>query len=199
MEPRLKAQDLDERLAELGALAEPTRRSLYLYVADQPDDVGRDEAAAALGISRAQAAFHLDRLVEEGFLETSFRRLSGRSGPGAGRPSKLYRRSSRRHHLSLPPRDYELAADLLAQALEERPIGPAWSSVANVANRFGETLGAEVRAELGRRSSRDRKLAALAEALGRHGYEPFRQGPELRLGTARSTPSPKPTVSSCAA
>jgi hypothetical protein len=53
MEPRLNAQDLDERLAELGALAEPTRRSLYLYVADQPDDVGRDEAAAALGISRA--------------------------------------------------------------------------------------------------------------------------------------------------
>ena len=182
MEPRPNATELDERLAELGALAEPTRRSLYLYVAAQPADVGRDEAAAALGISRAQAAFHLDRLVEEGFLETSYRRLSGRSGPGAGRPSKLYRRSSRQHHLSLPPRDYELAADLLAQAMEETSTLPARPSVGRVARRFGEALGAAIRAGLGRRSGRERKLAALAEALARHGYQPFREGPDLRLG-----------------
>ena len=177
-----EVQSLDQRLGELGALAEPTRRALYLYVAARPDDVGRDEAAAALAISRAQAAFHLDRLVEEGFLETSFRRLSGRSGPGAGRPSKLYRPSSRQLHLSLPPRAYQLAADLLAQAMEEAPNLRARSALGQVARRFGEGFGAEIRSELGGRSSRERKLAALAEALTRHGYQPYRQGAELRLG-----------------
>ena len=181
MEPRPPA-DLDERLAQLGALAEPTRRLLYLYVAGQPDEVGRDAAAAAVGISRAQAAFHLDKLVEEGFLEATYRRLSGRRGPGAGRPSKLYRRSSRQHDLSLPPRDYELAADLLAQALEEAPGRTTRSSLHQVANRFGRGLGAEARNAVGRRPSRERSLNALADALRGHGYEPYRRGAELRLG-----------------
>ena len=182
MEPRPAPRDLGDRLAELGALAEPTRRSLYLYVAAQAHDVARDEAAAAVGIRRAQAAFHLDRLVEEGFLEASYRRLSGRSGPGAGRPSKLYRCSARQHDLSLPPRDYALAAALRAPAMEEAPTGLARSSLGQVARRFGEDLGAEIRTELGRRSSRERKLGALEEALARHGYQPYRQGAELHLG-----------------
>ena len=182
MEPRSSAEDLSERLAELGALAEPTRSALYLYVAAQPHEVGRDEAATATGVTRAQAAFHLDRLVEDGFLETSYRRLSGRSGPGAGRPSKLYRRSARQHAVSLPPRDYELAANLLAQAIDEAPNRPARSSLGRVARRFGEAVGREVSAALGRRASRERRMAALAEALGRHGYEPYRRGAELRLG-----------------
>lgn len=181
MASRPAPQDLDERLAELGTLAEPTRRALYLHVAAQSHDVGRDEAAAAIGISRAQAAFHLDRLVESGFLEASFRRLSGRSGPGAGRPSKLYRRSAREHHLSLPPRDYELAAHLLAQAMEEGRGRSAPSSLDRVARRFGEALGREVRAGLGRRASRDRTLTALADAVGRHGYQPYQTAAELRL------------------
>lgn len=182
MDSRPTPPDLDERLARLGALAEPTRRSLYLYVAAQRHDVGRDEAAAALGISRSQAAFHLDHLVEHGFLEASYRRLSGRSGPGAGRPSKLYRRSSRQHDVSLPPRDYELAAELIAQALEEALKRPAGPPLGRVARRFGEAIGAEIHAGLGHRSSRKRELAALAESLGSHGYQPYRQGAELRLG-----------------
>ena len=67
--------------------------------------MGRDDAAAALGISRELAAFHLDRLVEGGLLETEYRRLTGRTGPGAGRPAKLYRRVAGDVAVSLPPRD----------------------------------------------------------------------------------------------
>ena len=60
------------------ALAEPVRRDLYLYVVGQPEPVSRDQAAAGVGVPRHTAKFHLDRLVEEGLLDTEFRRLSGR-------------------------------------------------------------------------------------------------------------------------
>jgi predicted ArsR family transcriptional regulator len=171
---------LDARLSQLAPLQDPVRRSLYLYVAAQPHEVGREEAAGAAGVSRALAAFHLDKLVDAGLLEASFRRLSGRSGPGAGRPSKLYRRSAREHHLSVPPREYELAAELLAQAAEEPGETPA-RSLAGVARRFGERLGREALAALGRRPSLKRRAAALPEVLGSCGYQPYREGTELRL------------------
>ena len=95
---------LEQQITGLAALDEPVRRSLYFHVVEQQREVSREEAAKALGISRALAGFHLDRLASEGLLETSFRRLSGRAGPGAGRPAKLYRRSSRQLEVSLPQR-----------------------------------------------------------------------------------------------
>jgi predicted ArsR family transcriptional regulator len=83
--------DLDEGIAGVASPAEPQRRALYRYVVSRDDPVGKDEAAAALGVGRSVAAFHLDRLVADWLLTTEFRRLSGRQGPGAGRPAKLYR------------------------------------------------------------------------------------------------------------
>ena len=174
------AGELDERLARLGPLAEPVRRALYLYVAAQPHEVSRDEAAAATGTQRSLVAFHLDKLVEAGLLEVTYRRLSGRTGPGAGRPAKLYRRADQEHAVALPPRDYELAAELLATAVEEGS-GPPAAAVADVADRYGREVGAEVRGQLGRRASRERQMSALAEALERRGYEPYRDGGVLRL------------------
>ncbi|HEY9382405.1 MAG TPA: hypothetical protein VIP80_02720, partial [Gemmatimonadales bacterium] len=103
-------QTLAPQIAGLAALEEPARRALYCYVVNRHAEVGRDEAAQAVGVSRTLAGFHLDRLVEEGLLDTSFRRLSGRAGPGAGRPAKLYRRSDRQLEVALPERRYELAA-----------------------------------------------------------------------------------------
>lgn len=99
----------------IAVLQDPVRRRLYEYVAAQDHEVSRNEAAAAAGIQRALAAFHLDKLVDAGLLETESRRLSGRSGPGAGRPAKLYRRSGAEHQFSVPARDYCTAADLLAE------------------------------------------------------------------------------------
>ena len=86
----------------VAALAEPTRRRLYDLVAARDEPVGRDDAVEALGISRELAAFHLDRLVEAGLLQTEYRRRNGRTGPGAGRPAKLYRRADRVVEISLP-------------------------------------------------------------------------------------------------
>lgn len=110
--------DLEDEIDAVAALKDPVRRALFLYVDCAGDDVSRDEAAKAAGISRALAAFHLDKLVEEGLLDATFRRLNGKAGPGAGRPSKLYRRSERELSLTLPAREYELAARLLARAME---------------------------------------------------------------------------------
>ncbi len=112
---RVEPSEIERHIAAIACLAEPTRRRLYLYVVSKDEGVGRDEAARAVGISRALAAFHLDRLLEDGLLVAGFRRLSGRTGPGAGRPAKLYWRSALGLGVSLPQKNYELAAGLFAQ------------------------------------------------------------------------------------
>jgi predicted ArsR family transcriptional regulator len=111
--------DRSARVAAVAALAEPTRRRLYEHVVRQPEPVSRDDVAGALGLARATAAFHLDRLVADGLLDIHFERRSGRTGPGAGRPAKLYRRSDVPVEVSLPQRHYDLAGELLAAALVE--------------------------------------------------------------------------------
>jgi predicted ArsR family transcriptional regulator len=125
----------ENRVSALAALDEPTRRRVYDHVVRQAEPVSRDDAATALGVPRATAAFHLDRLHDEGLLDVVFERRSGRTGPGAGRPAKLYRRADGELAVSLPPRHYDLAGQLLATAVEE-------------AERTGESP----RAVLGRRA-----------------------------------------------
>lgn len=110
------------RVTRLGALADPVRRRLYRFVAEQPGAVSRDQAASGVEVPRHTAKFHLDRLVEEGLLVTEFKRLTGRTGPGAGRPAKLYRRSGREVVVSVPSRRYDLAGQVLADAVE-RSLG----------------------------------------------------------------------------
>lgn len=170
--------ELEQQIAGVAALNEPVRRSLYLYVAEQNRDVSRDEAATAVGITRALAAFHLDKLEEEGLLSVRYRRLTGRSGPGAGRPSKLYRRSARQIDLTLPPRSYELAARLFARALE----GGERQRLNAVACDFGAALGKDARQEAGPDASPERLLAAAEQILDAYGFEPHRsRNGEVRL------------------
>jgi len=162
----------DDPIDAVAALAEPTRRALYERVAASTEPVGRDDAALAAGISRELAAFHLDRLVEAGLLETEFRRRSGRTGPGAGRPAKLYRRAARDFTVSLPARQYERAADLMATALQRLPGGSGLEVVARTARERGTGIGQEARRRAGRRLSRIRASTALLEVLRGAGYEP---------------------------
>lgn len=153
-------------------LEEPVRRALYEWVVGAGRPVGRDEAATAVDVSRALAAFHLDRLAREGLLDTEYRRLSGRNGPGAGRPAKLYRRGPREVTISLPQRGYEVAARLLAEAIErmgsEVPPEPLRSSARQVGGEVGESA----RRRAGPHPSRKRLRQALLETLGDRGYEP---------------------------
>jgi predicted ArsR family transcriptional regulator len=166
----------------IALLDEPVRRALYDWLRAQRRPVGRDEAAAGVGISRALAAFHLDRLAAAGLLTTEFRRLSGRTGPGAGRPAKLYARADRDIRVALPERRYDVAAGLMADALEDASDDGPPKSLRAAAQRLGEEVGRSARAAAGPRPSRARRRAALVESLAERGYEPHEQGGELRLG-----------------
>jgi predicted ArsR family transcriptional regulator len=159
-------------IAAVALLEEPNRQHLYDLVAVSQEPVGRDDAAAALGISRELAAFHLDRLVQGGLLETEYRRRNGRTGPGAGRPAKLYRRANRQVVISLPPRNYAFAADLLASALDRSGAASGAAVVATVARERGTAVGAAARREAGARPGRRRLLTALLDLLRGAGYEP---------------------------
>ena len=177
----MTSQDMARQIGDLALLDEPVRRALYAYVAGRPEPVGRDEAARAVRVSRALAAFHLEKLVAAGLLEASFRRLSRRRGPGAGRPAKLYRRADRQLELSVPPRRYELAARLFAESVAEAPGPGAGEAVGSAARRLGTRLGEAARRHAGPRPSRARLLAAAASVLRAHGFEPERTGGVMRL------------------
>lgn len=157
-------------IAGIAALAEPARRALYLYVVAQPEPVGREQAAAALGVPVHTAKFHLDRLVAEGLLDVEFRRLTGRTGPGAGRPSKLYRRSAAEFAVSVPERRYDLAGRILASAVDRatRDGVPVASVVRDVAMDAGREASAALTGVPVDSPEPDRA----AELMKAYGYEP---------------------------
>jgi predicted ArsR family transcriptional regulator len=132
-------------LASLSSLDDPVRRRLYEVVTRQAGPVGRDEAASAARVGRALAVYHLDKLVESGLLTASYQRPDGRSGPGAGRPAKLYARAEREFAVNVPPREYELAARLLVQVVESDPSGRSGAALREAAHRLGTELGSGFR------------------------------------------------------
>jgi predicted ArsR family transcriptional regulator len=184
----------DSRVTRLGALADPVRRSLYRFVAAQPDAVSRDQAADGVDLPRHTAKFHLDRLVAEGLLVPEFRRLTGRTGPGAGRPAKLYRRVLREVSVSLPARRYDLAGQLLADALQRTIDGtPVLEAARAAVERAARTV-------VERHPTRARDpLRRLVRLLGEVGYEPRQDDGALALGNcpfARLVDEHRPLVCS---
>src|SRR5215472_793937 len=132
-------------LEPVALLAEPTRRQLYLYMRERQKPVSREEAARDTGIKPRLAAFHLDRMAEAGLLDVEYRRLSGRVGPGAGRPAKVYSLSSRSFSVDVPQTRYALAASMMAAALSANsPGADGAESLRDVATTAGESLGDEI-------------------------------------------------------
>lgn len=151
-------------------LAEPTRQQLYLYMRERQQPVGREEAARDTGIKPRLAAFHLDRMAEAGLLDVEYRRLSGRVGPGAGRPAKVYSLSSRSFSVEIPQTRYALAASMMATALSADGTGRnAIKSLQEVAASVGESLGEEIRRQARTKAA---KLQAVQNKLKQLGYEP---------------------------
>ncbi|MGX1128034.1 putative ArsR family transcriptional regulator [Streptomyces glaucescens] len=151
----------------IAVLQDPVRRRLYEYVAAQGREVGRNEAAEAAGVARTLAAHHLDKLAEAGLLETGSRRLTGRSGPGAGRPAKVYTRARAERSVSLPARDYRTAADLLAEAAERAGLD---AELCAAAHRRGEALRGSAEPCGG--------LEDAMAMLAARGYEPYLEDAE---------------------
>jgi predicted ArsR family transcriptional regulator len=160
----------------IALLAEPIRRRLYEHVVSQARLVDRDEAAAAVAIGRSLAAFHLDRLVDGGLLATEYHRRSGRSGPGAGRPAKFYRRAADQEvEISLPPRRYRIAAEILTEGLAGPDETQAVERVLDSARAAGKALAAPALAGVS-------NPPTLVELLRTHGYEPVEEaGGSIRL------------------
>lgn len=161
--------DFHSQASGIGALADEHRRALYNFVISQAEPVSRDQAAAGVKMAKHNVNFHLDKLVDEGLLEVEYRRLSGKTGPGAGRPSKLYKRAAREFSVSLPERHYDLVGDILASAVTRASEGePLAEAVKHVAHDEGLELGKTVpKAE-----SVD-SLDAVSGALTAQGYEPY--------------------------
>ncbi|MEN3537353.1 transcriptional regulator [Microbispora sp. ZYX-F-249] len=156
-------------LESMSVLGDPVRRALYRFVAEQGRDVGRNEAAEAAGVQRTLAAHHLDKLVEAGLLESGFKRLSGRAGPGGGRPAKVYRRVREERSVSLPPRDYRTLALVLAETVD---LLGGEEKAEEAARRAGKRLAG---------SSGAGEAADLVEVLRGRGYEPYEEDGRVRL------------------
>lgn len=162
----------DWELAHL--LAEPTRREIYACVRAATTPLTREDVARSSGVNLRLATFHLDRLADAGLLVVDYARPDGRTGPGAGRPAKRYRPADIQLDLSLPPRHYEFAARLLAQAIQADPRDAATSSL-RIARDEGRRIG-----EFRRPAGQESGASDLMDALLALGYEP--------------SPDPSPTV-----
>jgi predicted ArsR family transcriptional regulator len=137
-----------EALAGLSALDEPVRRRLYGFVVGHDDPVSREQVAAAVGIGRTLAAYHLDKLAEAGLLAITYQRPPGRGGPGGGRPAKLYRPAEREFAVSVPPRAYDLLARLLVESMEKDSSGTVWAALDMVARETGRRTAAAADGDL---------------------------------------------------
>lgn len=147
-----------DAMAGLSALADPVRRRLYEFVAGQDSPARRDAAAEAVGVSRTLAAYHLDRLADAGLLSITYARPEGQSGPGAGRPAKLYERTGDEVSVSVPPRTYDVLAELLADAVSGDESDAVRGALLTAA------------ANEGRKAAREGD--DLLTTLRRRGYEP---------------------------
>jgi predicted ArsR family transcriptional regulator len=150
---------------------------MYVFIRRQGKPVSRDEAADHVGISRKLAAFHLDKLVERGLLTAHYARLPGRSGPGAGRSSKLYEPSDLEVDVSLPERRYDIVGEIMVETLSSDSGDPPREVARRIAFEKGEAVGSEIRDRMRLRPpGSERTLSIAEETLSEYGYEPFRDG-----------------------
>jgi predicted ArsR family transcriptional regulator len=166
------ARSAPDPIEAVALLEEPNRRRLYDLIAGRRDPLGRDEAASVLGMSRELAAFHLERLLRAGLLEAEYRRLGGRTGPGAGRPAKLYRRSSGDIAITLPDRRYGVAASVMASALAGLHGSAGVRAVTSIARQRGVAVGSAARERAAAQPDAQDPLRDLVGVLREAGFEP---------------------------
>ena len=164
----------------LRALSEPQRRSAYEFVCAHAGAVTRDDVAAGVGMSRALAAFHLDKLVDAGLLEAATGGVPG--GGKVGRPAKTYRRSDVQIDLSLPARRYDIGGRVLARALQASVDGESPVDAVNrVAREQGSLIGGSARPAAARQGHDRHPLGLACRVLDGLGYSPMRHDGEATL------------------
>ncbi|MGW4339495.1 helix-turn-helix transcriptional regulator [Rhodococcus koreensis] len=165
----------------VAALADDLRRRMYGFIRVSRRPVSRDEAAAAVGISRRLAAFHLDKLVAVGVLQARYDAVGGIRK--VGRTPKVYEPIAADIRISIPARHPEMLADILLDAVLTDEGGRARERAVQIATQRGTELGTAARAP-GRPASSgaDRILTLAEQVLVGRGFEPDRATPTcLRL------------------
>jgi predicted ArsR family transcriptional regulator len=168
-------------IAAAAVLADDLRQRLYAFIRRAEHPVTRDEAAAAVGISRKLAAFHLDKLVDAGLLRTGSARPAGLPRPG--RAAKTYQPSGTEVQLSIPPRRLGVLAEILLDAVAAgNPHADPRRTAFAAAREHGRMFGAAVRRQTrpGRLGA-ERALTLALNFLDRFGFEPVRPAPGLVL------------------
>jgi predicted ArsR family transcriptional regulator len=174
---------VEPAIRAVAVLDDELRRGMYNFIRAARRPVTRDEAAAAVGISRKLAAFHLDKLVDAGVL-----RAGVQATRKVGRAPKVYEPVEADIRISIPPRHHDLLADILLDAVltdTDTEGGTARDAALRVARDRGQEVGATEReqARPGRLGA-ERALTLATTALQRHGFEPDRTSPTcVRLRT----------------
>ncbi len=162
---------------------------MYAFIRRAGGPVTRDQAAAAVGISRKLAAFHLDKLAAAGLLRTGYGQPGGLRR--VGRAPKVYQPADIEVQVSIPPREHAILAGILLEAvLAESVPGTARQAAQEVAGGKGRALGEaeRARARPGRLGA-ERALTLAGQVLESCGYEPARVSPALvRLGNCPFRP-----------
>jgi predicted ArsR family transcriptional regulator len=174
----MDGEALKAQIGGLSVLDHALTRRAYELVLEQ-GEVSRDTAAEAMAVARSVAAFHLDKLTDVGLLTVRYERTSGRTGPGAGRPAKLYARSDREIDLSIPPRRYDLAGAVLADAISRAQAAdtPVATTLTEVALETGEGIGRAGTVANAGAAPR----SVLLRVLEDQGYEPDERDGEIAL------------------
>ncbi len=97
---RRMRRDLNETILQLCVLDDPARRAAYLAVRPAGRPLTCAEVADEVGISVRLAAFHLEKLLSEGFLEANYER--DERSVGVGHPAKRYRPTGIELEVSIP-------------------------------------------------------------------------------------------------
>ena len=156
--------DDGQRLRALASLGDPLRKQLFELMLNSGKALSCADCAERIGLPRSTIRVHLDRLVDEQLLLVEFRKIGDRTGPGSGRPTKLYTAAHHEVSASVPPRHYDLAARLLAAAVQHSIDGSVdiQQALAAVAHDEGKRMG--------------RAAGTIHEMLARTGYEPEPDG-----------------------
>lgn len=167
-------------VAAIAALDDDVRRGLYEYVRAAGAPVTRESAAAAVGISRKLAAFHLDKLVDLGLLKSGFRTAEARR---VGRAPRIYQPATTDITVRVPERTPELLAGILVEAVTgQRPGESGTAAAMRVARSCGTAAGASARSRTrAGRIGAERATAVAEDVLAEHGFEPYRVAGVVRL------------------
>lgn len=158
----------------VAALVDRSRRALYDYVRHQDHPITRDEAAGVLAMSHNLVAFHLDKLVEVGLLRARYEAAPLGRPRGRGRAPKVYESAETGVAVSIPERRYDLAGEILADALAEGS-DEARSAAMRCARERGEELGRMASSGQHQPGHLHRAAALLADL----GFEPSLAGERI--------------------